>query len=284
MQDVASPNRFGGSFSCGAALRPIRRNSYLRSVASAVSVGILKLGDQIVVVRGGIGSSDPGQIAYTNTTLRSLLYVAWFGMGSDQITSPPWFGSEKFDIVAKIPRGTSLEQFRLMLQNLLADRFHMVIHHSTKEFQGYELVVGKNGPKMKESSQADSSMVDQPASGPPAAPDAKGDLRLTRPGMVFLSRGQSTHLMAKAQTPSDLAPYLGNFLHSHVVDKTGLTGRYDFTLDFAQDATGPADLAADSAPAIPVALQDQLGLKLEPKKVLLDTVTVDSADRVPTEN
>jgi uncharacterized protein (TIGR03435 family) len=218
----------------------------------------------------------------------------------DQIVGPLSLRSQKYDIVAKIPPGTTSEQFKLMLINLLTVRFHMAVHHETREFDGYELVIAKNGPKLKKSSPADSTLADEHP-GPPVVKDlGDGHFRLDSPGMamrpIFGSRVPSTHLMARAQTLTDVARFLGPFMRTRIVDKTGLAGRYDFTLDYSLDPTGspgapfPSNVPGapdnpdNSAPYFRDAVQAQLGLKLQPVKIPLDTVIVDSVDNAPTEN
>jgi len=180
-----------------------------------------------------------------------------------------------------------------MLQNLLAERFHMVVHHETKECDGYDLLVAKGGVKMKKSSEEDSAAAEQPAAGPrlSAGLDAKGYPQLLLPGIMAVSKKNSSpfalHLMARAQTLSELAKMLKDYLGSPIVDKTGLSGRYDCTLDFLRGTAATiqwrADAPDDSVPYIPDAV-DVLRLKMASAKIPLDTVFVDSADRIPTEN
>ena len=107
-----------------------------------------------VMMRGGPGSADPGQITYSNVSLKNVLTIAYAVKGY-QINGPKWLDSERFDIVAKIAKGATKEQFQLMLQNLLAERFKLTLHHETKELPMYALVVGKSGPKLKESVEED---------------------------------------------------------------------------------------------------------------------------------
>jgi uncharacterized protein (TIGR03435 family) len=98
------------------------------------------------------------------------------------------------------------------------------------------------------------------------------------------SNGKAIHLIARAQLLSDLGRILTGFVHGPVEDSTGLSGRYDFTLDFSTDSGATPDVLDTAAPEVPTALQEQLGLKLEPKKTRLDVLVVDSADKVPTGN
>lgn len=108
-----------------------------------------QMGMMRVRMSGGPGTPDPGQLTYTNVTLKNVLMNA-YGVKGYQISGPKWLESERFDIVAKIPTGTTKEDFKLMLQNLLAERFKLTLHHETKELPMYSLVVGKGGSKLKE--------------------------------------------------------------------------------------------------------------------------------------
>jgi uncharacterized protein (TIGR03435 family) len=262
-------------------------------------------GRAMTFMRGGPGSPDPGQASFTNVSLMNLLIRA-YDVQPFQVTGPSWLDAERYDVVAKVPPGTTKEQFRTMLQNLLAERFHVALHHESKEVQGYELVAGKNGPKLKPSEDVvDSSVPAGPPPGPPGPPktDARGFPQLERPGLIMMMRivdkAPIAHLTARAQPLSALVQMLSNQLHRPVVDKTGLTGKYDFTLEFtpegggfgpgpggppAPSAQGPLDALVNSGPTMQSAVQEQLGLKLEPKKAPLDMLIVDRADKVPTEN
>jgi len=259
--------------------------------AASVKPSDPNLGSQGFPIRGGPGTTDPGRIVYTNTSLKAMLYWA-YGLPISQITAPPWMSAEKFDITATMPPGTTKEQFAVMLQNLLAQRFHLVVHHESKEVAGYEMIVGRNGPKLKKSSADDALAAVQPQSQAPVASFVpNGYPQLYRPGMIYPfllgSNGKAIHLIAKAQLLSDLAKVLGGMVHGPIADNTGLTGRFDFTLDFdtgAPPAQAPSDTPENTAPDVPTALQEQLGLKLQPKKTQIDMLIVDSADKAPTEN
>jgi uncharacterized protein (TIGR03435 family) len=270
-------------------LTPTLHAQYLTFEAASIKPSDSSLGDRMIPIRGGPGSTDPDHVTYTNISLKAMLYYA-YGVAGNEIVGPPWLGTPKFDIQATAPPGTTKEQFTTMLRNLLAERFHLAVHHESKEVPGYNLVVGKNGAKLKQSSPEDVAAATQPPAGPPIAPapDAKGYMQLARPGMIYPSvpgsNGHAIHLIARAQTIPDLARILGGNFQHPIVDKTGLTGRYDFTLEFALENLTPADVPEDLPPRIPAALQDQLGLTLEPTKVSFDQLVVDSADKVPTEN
>jgi uncharacterized protein (TIGR03435 family) len=254
--------------------------------AVSVKASDPKYGDQGFPVRGGPGSTDPNLVVYTNISLRTMLYYA-YGVAGNQIAGPAWLGSGRFDVSATTAPGTSKEQFAIMFQNMLAERFHLVVHRESKEVQGYDLVTLKGGPKLKPASDEDAIAVGQPQSGAPLsnAHDAKGYPQLDRPGMIYPflpgSNGHAMHLIARAQNLSNLTRILSGIFGHPIVDKTDLAGLYDFTLEFAM---GTVDVADVYAPEIPAALQEQLGLRLEPAKISVGTLVVDSADKVPTEN
>ncbi len=113
------------------------------------------------------GTNDPSRVTFRNFDLSGLVVVA-YGIEYFQLSAPDWLRDDRFDVVAKLPDGATKEQFQLMLQNLLAERFHIAAHREKKEGHVYELVVGKNGPKLQEAA-AEPGPEDEPPpiSGPP---------------------------------------------------------------------------------------------------------------------
>lgn len=254
--------------------------------------------------RGGPGTDDPGRISYTGFPLQALITAA-YQIKAYQLSGPAFMNDfeSRFDIVAKIPAGATKDDVRVMLQNLLVDRFKMTLHHETKELPLYELTVGKNGPKMKAS--VEDPNAPKPGEGP-LPPIGKDGFPQLPPGrknrMMFFGPG-GARIMATVSTPSEFAEMLGNQLGSPVVDKTGLTGTYDFTIDFAPERglgglslpppppPGGGDLGGPRAATDPsdvpnlfTAVQEQLGLKLEKKKGPVDTIVIDHLEKTPTEN
>jgi uncharacterized protein (TIGR03435 family) len=251
-------------------------------------------------MRGGPGTGDPGQITFTNVTLMSVLLRA-YDVKTYQAAGPEWLASERYDVTAKVPPGTTKEQCNRMLQGLLAERFHLALHHETREIPGYELVTGRNGTKLKESAEAERDAARSQAGPEPAGPpkiDANGFPDLDAPGLVMMEgvKGKAviSFLTAKAQPLSALADTLSKEFRMPILDKTGLTGKFDFTLEFAPQPPGALPVPPsveglpqavdESGPNLVTAVQQQLGLRLNPSKVALDVLVVDRADKAPTEN
>ncbi len=254
--------------------------------------------------RGGPGTPDPGQITWSNATLKTLLTIA-YDVKPYQVNGPAWLDTERYDIIAKVPEGSTKEQVNVMWQNLLKERFGVVVHHESKEFQVDELVVAKNGSKLKETT-LDPNAPAAVEAGPPKL-DKNGSPEMNGPGLMMLIQVGATggpvgHMVARAQTLSQLVTTLGNQLNRPVVDKTGLTGKYDFNLEYTPDLSGlrlppgaalgpgpgpipaPGDNASEPGSNLAAAVQQQLGLRLVGSKAKLDVVVVDKAERVPTEN
>jgi uncharacterized protein (TIGR03435 family) len=263
--------------------------------------------------QGGPGTQDPGHVTFHSSTLMDLIRLA-YDVKDYQVTGPSWLTSERYEVEAKLPASATKEQFALMLQSLLAERFHLTLHHESKEFQGYELVVGKGGSKLKETSAEDAAADPNappppPQSGPPKL-DANGFIPLDRAGMVMMMRmnekgALAARMTARAQPVAQVVDALSNELKRPVVDKTGLTGKYDFTLGYAPEnvpammraggppppppagpnaAPGAASSPDDLEPTLTTAIQQQLGLRLDAKKIQLDILVIDKADKTPTEN
>lgn len=223
----------------------------------------------------------------TNMTLKHLIAIAYhltYGADNQVSGGPPWIDSEKFDIHAKEDETVSTQlntlsakqqgnEYRVMIQALLVERFKLRVHHETKELPTYMLVVAKNGPKLK------------PAVLDPHLPANIPRSRINVMGNGFLE-GHDSDVTLIVKTLS-LQPEIGG---RTIVDKTGLNGKYDFTLkwapDFATDAPssqGEMPSSLDSRPTFFSAVQEQLGLKLVPAKNPIDVIVVDYLD-TPSEN
>ena len=266
------------------------------SEVASVKLAAPQTGDGVFVgVRGGPGTQDPTRITYVNESLRNLLMEA-YGVRAYQVSGQGWIDTQRYDIAAKVAEGASKDQVRVMLQNLLAGRFRLVLHHEARDSPVFELMVARSGSKLRTSSPAPPAAVGSKA---PSSVGSDGFPQLPRgaTGMMGAMHNGISRLIAGNQTVGALAKVLETEVGSQVVDKTGLTGTYDFTLEYIRDRSRAisqfrglplADpTAADDSGAVPgifIALQDQLGLKLEKAKAQLDVIVVDQANKVPTDN
>lgn len=229
---------------------------------------------------GGVGTSSPLRITYRGTWLFSLIAEA-FGVRADQITGPEWVNKDRWDIVANIPEGATKEQFKIMLGNLLQDRFHLRFHMGSKDRPVYVLRVGKNGPKFKETARVADDATPAKAGAPDASgfpvlsPNYKGSVGMPGPDGMFLV-GQDVPL-------TQIAGWFEGKAGRPIVDETGLTGRYDVKIHFEWMSRRPAT-APSSAPSVFTAVEEQLGLKLESATRSFPQFIIDSIDREPTEN
>jgi len=216
---------------------------------------------------GGPGTSDPTRITIINRTLHRLL-IESYGLIGYQLKDPPELDQIRYDIFAKIPPGATERDVRVMMQNLLIERLQLKVRHEHQIVPVYALLIGKGGPKFKPSSEP----IDPAKQSMSRSVTAAGAIKLAAAG----------------QTIPQLVSALFQQTDRPIMDLTGLAGKYDFTLTFLRRAnelsTTPADGRDDDAPAIFQALQEQLGLKLEARKMPMDRVTVDSGHRVPIEN
>jgi uncharacterized protein (TIGR03435 family) len=234
-------------------------------------------------VYGGPGSKDPGLYTCENYPLRGLIMDA-FGLKDYQLSGPDWMQSSRFMVSAKIAEGTTKEQFHVMMQNLLIERFKLTFHREKKEMQAYELVVAKGGPKMKES-ESPLDPDERPARMTERKTDAEG-FPVLPPGrvpmMMMVAGGYATSRHV-AETMEEFAVTLSYQLHKPVTDATGLTGKCDFTLHWIAQGAGPSTVD-ETGPTLFRALPEQLGLRLEAKKGMVEVLVVDHLEKTPTEN
>ena len=253
-------------------------------------------------ITGGPGTSDPGRFRAPRIDMWNLLTKA-FGANLDQFVGPAWlrdFPPQNFyTVLATMPPDTTKEQFQLMLQNLMAERFRLVSHHETRNFPGYELVVDKGGPKFKEATPTqgenpDGGLNPRARHGADGFPDSPGSWVMG--GSDGDQMRVKYHERTMAQFVSNLGFGIGNsqgkgardgFPQPRVVDKTGLTGTYTFILEYSDQ--GAANLRSTlpdgGLPNIFTAIQKQLGLRLnKTADVPMDVIVVESVDKVPTEN
>jgi uncharacterized protein (TIGR03435 family) len=233
--------------------------------------------------QGGPGTPDPSRINYSNVPLSEIVRTA-YRLNTYELAAPAWMQNTSFDIVAKLPAGATFTQFRVMLQNLLAERFDLAAHRETRDVAGYEMVVAKGGLKLKESANTGACTANNRTEN-----DRDGLPQLT-PGCSGASTfpiPNGSRYSFRQQPLLTLAELLRSTLAMPVLDKTGLTGKYDFNLTFT--TRGPSTAAADDAagdgpPDLFTAVQQQLGLRLEQKKTPVDVLVVDRAEKTAKEN
>jgi uncharacterized protein (TIGR03435 family) len=220
--------------------------------------------------------TTPGNYAATNVSLKMLLSEA-YGIKEYLISGGPnWINSARFDVTAKVLdadidalKKLTQEQKLAMMQPFLVDRFALAVHTETKLLPVYELVVVKSGPKFNQSAP------EQPAAED-GEPKPLGTLR--RGGMMI----NNSELTASAVPLSSLASQLSYTLHRTVIDKTGLTAKYDLKLKWAPEH-GPDNSPESSEASLFTALQEQLGLKLQSAKGAVETLVIDHVE-MPSEN
>jgi uncharacterized protein (TIGR03435 family) len=251
--------------------------------------------------------NQPGRFIATNITLRLLIRNA-YQLQDFQITGgPSWLASDHFDINAKVPDefrdlppmrpGAGPGPLQLMIRALLADRFKLVAHNETKDSPIYALVLarsdGKLGPNLKKSETDCAAMFaagrGRGAMPPPGPPPAGG------PMPCGIRIGPGNMAVGGAPLPQ-VANSLGMFAGRIVLDRTGLTGNYDFELTWTPDnmpprppgaGDGPPQfngVAVDpNGPSLFTAVQEQLGLKLDSQRGPVEMLVIDRAEK-PVEN
>jgi len=198
-------------------------------------------------------SSGHGRVTLTNVTLKRAVMSAYVVGPSQVFGGPSWFDSINYDIAAKAAVPTEDEALLMrMLQSLLADRFKLVVHHETRTIQAYSLEVLKQGPKLEKTAEGEDS--------------------------VSIS---NSSMDAKHITMDQFAQFLSREMDHPVVNHTGLTGTFNFKLQWEPERADGA--GASDRPSMFTAVQEQLGLRLHAEKSPVDTIVVDHAEQ-PSEN
>jgi uncharacterized protein (TIGR03435 family) len=225
--------------------------------------------------QGAGGGIVPNGVNIINLPLRAIIQLAYgIGQPSKVINAPNWIVTERYDIIARAPDRVKQSDIGRMLQALLKDRFSLVTHKETREVTAYVLTMarpdGKLGPQLHISTAECADLLDGTASK-----DAvRCGPRPGGPGKLILV-GSPISLTVNL---------LSLMLQGPVVDKTGLTGKYDLEVSFAPILNNAAAEPADpGAPSIFTAFREQLGLKLDSGKTQEDVLVIDHVDR-PTEN
>jgi uncharacterized protein (TIGR03435 family) len=242
----------------------------------------------------------PGRLDYNGLPIGILLRQALQKPDYQIVGAPGWVNTERYSITATAPEGTPPTAITVMMVNLLKDRFHLTSHLETREQPIFNLVIarsdGRLGPDLKptpaecqatiaERIAASKAAAERGAPPPPPTsfPDPNDPLAC---GFVRMGPGLAT---GSGRTIAQIAPTLADLLGRPVIDKTGLTGRYDFALTFAPTGRGAGPFAMlpgappppddPDAPGLSTAVQEQLGLRLESARGPVEVVVIDSLEK-----
>ncbi len=196
----------------------------------------------------------PNTLNMRDVTIETCIKWA-YGVQRAQVSGPAVLTSERYDIVAKTDGPASSDEMKAMMQALLAERFKLEFHHEKRELKSFALTVAKGGPKLKQAGSDE----------------------------VPLRQNYVMGTTARATTMAELADFLSGPTEKPVVDKTGLTGRWDFAFDFTKYMMDQPKSLDDFLLALNMTLQGELGLKLEAEKDIVDVMVVDHVQK-PSDN
>jgi len=228
------------------------------------------------VSTGNVRFLPGGRLSAQQVLLRFFIQNA-YDLRPFQISGgPDWINSAGYDIEAKAEDNSTPDQMRMMMQSLLEDRFQMKAHRETREMPVYELAVAKSGLKLPEPKEGSCASSDSDSPGA-AAPCGRAMVRIGRMGGVQIQGGKIGI--------SELIRVLSNVLGRIVIDKTGFTGAFDAHLEFGLDDSlaglphPPGPREETSAQSVFVAIQEQLGLKLESAKGPVEVLVIDHVEK-----
>jgi uncharacterized protein (TIGR03435 family) len=209
---------------------------------------------------------SPGSLIMRNVGIGELMMWSFkIGPGTVANIQTAMAVTDRFDVTAKAPGPATTDELRVMMQNLMKERFKLAYHRETKEAPAYVLVEAKGGHKLKPSENPD---------------HGRGVLPVQKPGVMALA-GQGATL-------DQLTMFLSAPLRAPVIDQTGLKGRYDFEFDLTSFGVNgpppPGEAPPDPVAVLQAALPKQLGLKLEAKKMPVEMFVIDHIEKLPVEN
>jgi uncharacterized protein (TIGR03435 family) len=259
---------------CGTALAQQAQQQAQKPTFEVASVRMVDPNSSILV---GM-AADPSLVSYRNLTLRDAIRGA-YKVRDFQIVGPDWMSTVRFEVDAKLPAGATTEQVPEMFQSLLEERFGLTWRREPKEMQVYSVLVGKDGPKLKEAQKA--------AGNQPLAMGTDGKPRSL---VSFGGNASSVTVFAPSASLLTLVGVTSRFTGKPLVDDTGIQGDYNFTLTFAPEVTTGLGIApgnsaepSDPAPSLAEALK-QYGLRMETKKSSIDMFVITHAEKTATEN
>jgi uncharacterized protein (TIGR03435 family) len=241
---------------------------------------------------GGPGTDSPGQLRFSNYPLNGIVRRAFDKTQPWEIENLDAVPNDRYEISAKIPPGVTREQFYLMIQNLLAERFGMVAHKAMREMAVYEFVATKDGPRV--------TPVEKPPASDSGAPppnrlnigalpkdkDGWPILPADAVGMFTASVRPYGRYMFRAQPMSVMWEFLRMAFDRPLVDRTGLTGLYNFDLTVKQGSSGdtPAERSANQMLMLAAGLESSLGLTKVSAKRPVEVIVIERINKKPTEN
>ena len=192
----------------------------------------------------------PHQLHMRDVTIETCIKWA-YRVQRAQVSGPALLTSERYDIIAKTDDDATLDQMKLMMQTLLKDRFKLEFHRETKELRSFALVVSKRGPHLKQATDDE----------------------------VPYRQNSAMGTVARAITMPEFADFLGGPVEKPVVDKTGLTGRWDFSFDFTKYLTDKPKGLDDYLQVLNETLEGEIGLRLQPEKDVVPVIVVDRVEK-----
>jgi uncharacterized protein (TIGR03435 family) len=215
-------------------------------------------------------SGTDGSLRATNITLKGLIVTAYNVFDYQLVGGPDWITTARFDVEGRAPSGVVDPDVLAMTRSLLEDRFQLTVHRESREMPVFAVTVTKDGPKLQ-------STLDG-RSGPGGLGQGQSRSNVTSAGGELNGSGIGIPKLIEMLVPQAGRP---------IIDSTNLTGIFDFTLKFAPpfspNTTPTGGTEPPSAPSFFTALQEQLGLRLESAKGLVEVMVIDSVSK-PSEN
>ena len=208
-----------------------------------------------------------------NYPLSALLAIA-FDRKEYQISGPAWLSSERYNLTATLPPNTTRADALAMWRDLLTTRFRLATHRETREMPVYALVIAKKGPKLEPVTDGSTSA----AAGNPAQTVPTAGSAPAPPG------GANRRIAGGRLLMEQFVTNLGFYLDRPLIDQTGLTGPYRILLQWQLDDPVPGLSGPPPPLNLRQAVQDQLGLILEPRKAPVEVLVIDHAEKTPVEN
>jgi uncharacterized protein (TIGR03435 family) len=220
--------------------------------------------------------ASPNRVQLKNWTLLDLIAAA-YSVRATEVSGPAWLSDEAFDIEAEVPDGTPKEQLNPMLQSLLEDRFGLSAHRETKTEEGFALIIGRNGPSLK-AAMSSTAPVEAPSETEQTVQLERQlhDMMGKNADPAVIEAGPYQSESWPSITTNQLAAALVRFVGVPVVDETGLAGQYAVSIRVSSNPKIPGGTVFDAV--------EKLGLKLDRRKVAIETVVVEHVSKVPSPN